>query len=491
MKKIFLSLLLALTMVSTFLTPVNVNAAPPWWDRFKDIVKADASGAVLGAQVTGTLGGAIGGAVIGSIAEGFNEDENSTGSGWTNDEYDSDESVGIHHNLAMNYIYEKGRLHRATSNSNLLSAKDLVITNEREERRFVTDLILEYLRVKDLYNEDTDRFLKEIDINVRKDYLEDGSSIVKSVDPFWEEIMRLINEGLNKSANNSTISVSDNFYANLEKALSILDKKVDYPHFLIEESAAFFLRASSVESGRELTSKVQDVLNFEKNRLEHNSIDMGNANHDILLAAIYADVLRASYDYRAYDFIENDFSKKSLPGLFEYIDHEDEGDSTEVNYSDDYQSDSKDVHDNQQDKVNEDLVHKQNIKNIVLTLDQPRALVGDISTTMDSPPIVENNRTLVPFSFIGEQIGANVKWHPDERKVSYIFGEKNVELWLGENIAKVDGEEVQLDEDLNVTPVIVNNRTLVPVRFISEALGFEVNWDPDNRQITIVANSNN
>jgi hypothetical protein len=63
-----------------------------------------------------------------------------------------------------------------------------------------------------------------------------------------------------------------------------------------------------------------------------------------------------------------------------------------------------------------------------------------------------------------------------------------IELWIGENIAKVNGEDVMLDEDPSIRPFIKNSRTVVPIRFISEALGFEVNWNEETKEITIQGN---
>jgi hypothetical protein len=113
---------------------------------------------------------------------------------------------------------------------------------------------------------------------------------------------------------------------------------------------------------------------------------------------------------------------------------------------------------------------------------------GNIQKILEVPPFIENNRTMVPFRFIGEELGAKIEWYPEERKVEYILDENVIELWIGENIAKVNGEDVMLDEDPSIRPFIKNSRTVVPIRFISEALGFEVNWNEETKEITIQGN---
>ncbi len=69
----------------------------------------------------------------------------------------------------------------------------------------------------------------------------------------------------------------------------------------------------------------------------------------------------------------------------------------------------------------------------------------------------------------------------------YTTGEKNILLSfkIGENTAIFNGEEVQIDENPAVVPFIENDRTLVPLRFVSEALGYTVEYDDQNNMITL------
>ena len=56
-----------------------------------------------------------------------------------------------------------------------------------------------------------------------------------------------------------------------------------------------------------------------------------------------------------------------------------------------------------------------------------------------------------------------------------------IKLKIGSKIAVVNGREVEMD----VAPLILENRTFVPVRFVSEVLGFQVNWNEKDREVTI------
>jgi len=108
------------------------------------------------------------------------------------------------------------------------------------------------------------------------------------------------------------------------------------------------------------------------------------------------------------------------------------------------------------------------------------------SKTFDTPPIIKNGRTLLPIRPLIESLNGVVSWSPSERKVTVNFGDKNIELWIGKPRARVNGDEVPIDADNpKVSPEIINGRTMLPVRFIGESLGFGVNWDENSKTVTI------
>ncbi|WP_422879851.1 copper amine oxidase N-terminal domain-containing protein [Neomoorella humiferrea] len=95
------------------------------------------------------------------------------------------------------------------------------------------------------------------------------------------------------------------------------------------------------------------------------------------------------------------------------------------------------------------------------------------------PLTVEQGRTLVPLRAIFEALGADVNWDAATQTVTGTKGATIVKLTIGSTIAYVSGQAVPLD----VPGKILNGRTLVPLRFISESLGAEVVYD--NSRITI------
>lgn len=95
-------------------------------------------------------------------------------------------------------------------------------------------------------------------------------------------------------------------------------------------------------------------------------------------------------------------------------------------------------------------------------------------------PYIENDFTLVPIRAIAEGLGLEVSWNGDEEKVT-ISGKVKISLVINSSAAEVDGESKELD----IPARIVNDRTFVPLRFISENMGAKVEWHEDTRLITI------
>jgi hypothetical protein len=65
--------------------------------------------------------------------------------------------------------------------------------------------------------------------------------------------------------------------------------------------------------------------------------------------------------------------------------------------------------------------------------------------------------------------------------------DKAIKLWIDNPIAEVNGEKIAIDpNNSNVKPIIINSRTYVPIRFVSENLGCNVSWDNTTRKVTII-----
>ena len=114
-------------------------------------------------------------------------------------------------------------------------------------------------------------------------------------------------------------------------------------------------------------------------------------------------------------------------------------------------------------------------------LSPPRVILNGKELEFEVPPIIENNRTMVPLRAIFESMGAKVEWNSSSYVVTASKEANQVILPLNSNTATVNGKVYYLE----VPAKIVNNRTLAPLRFVGEAFGAEVTWDNDTRCINI------
>jgi hypothetical protein len=98
----------------------------------------------------------------------------------------------------------------------------------------------------------------------------------------------------------------------------------------------------------------------------------------------------------------------------------------------------------------------------------------------DMPAFIEDDRTMVPFRAIFEGLGASVQWDDKTRTVTATRESLEIRLVI-DGSAYINGEMAPLD----VPAKIINNRTVVPLRFVSEALECNVTWDEINKTVVI------
>ncbi|SHI40021.1 Flagellum-specific peptidoglycan hydrolase FlgJ [Dethiosulfatibacter aminovorans DSM 17477] len=103
-----------------------------------------------------------------------------------------------------------------------------------------------------------------------------------------------------------------------------------------------------------------------------------------------------------------------------------------------------------------------------------------------SEPVIENDRTLVPIRFISDEIGAEVSWNSETRTVEVTRGDDNLRLMIDSKLIQYDrGIHYQISD---VAPRIINDRTYVPLRLVSNALGIGIEWDKDGRIVYVDSN---
>ncbi|NMM55430.1 copper amine oxidase N-terminal domain-containing protein [Paenibacillus aquistagni] len=103
----------------------------------------------------------------------------------------------------------------------------------------------------------------------------------------------------------------------------------------------------------------------------------------------------------------------------------------------------------------------------------------------DAKPYVDkNSRVMVPVRFVSEALGAKVDWDAKASKVTVKQDEKTIVLFIGKKEIDVNGKKDQMD----TVAVTSKQRTFVPLRFVSQALGAAVVWDSPVRTAYINTN---
>ena len=106
------------------------------------------------------------------------------------------------------------------------------------------------------------------------------------------------------------------------------------------------------------------------------------------------------------------------------------------------------------------------------------ATVNGEEVSLDVSAKIVNNRIMVPIRFIAENLGAFVDW---DKKNRVVMIDNRIFLPIGSKTAKVDGVSIGLD----APAMIENGRTLVPLRFVTESLGANVEWNEETRLATV------
>lgn len=103
------------------------------------------------------------------------------------------------------------------------------------------------------------------------------------------------------------------------------------------------------------------------------------------------------------------------------------------------------------------------------------------SVYLDSPPVVKEGRTYVPYRAIGEILGAEINYNQTIQTITANFNNKIITMTLGYDHYAVNNQVIQMDARPFISE---NNRTMVPIRFMADATGYKVRPVYDNRGLT-------
>lgn len=98
-------------------------------------------------------------------------------------------------------------------------------------------------------------------------------------------------------------------------------------------------------------------------------------------------------------------------------------------------------------------------------------------------PVIINSRTLLPIRFLSEKMGFAVSWENKTQKVTISKEDKKIEMFVGKDKVIIGGVSQKMTD--SVPPVIINNKTMVPIRFVVEQMGMDIEYDAKKNQVTL------
>lgn len=121
------------------------------------------------------------------------------------------------------------------------------------------------------------------------------------------------------------------------------------------------------------------------------------------------------------------------------------------------------------------VVEAKNTRVVRMTIDKLNTTINNDARLIDVPPTIKDSRTLVPLRFVGEALGADVEWVAATRTVTVELNGKKLSLVIG-----------QTGPGLDVPAQIIESRTMVPIRYVSEQMGAKVNWNGLTRVVEVI-----
>lgn len=131
------------------------------------------------------------------------------------------------------------------------------------------------------------------------------------------------------------------------------------------------------------------------------------------------------------------------------------------------------------------MLHQLKTPTIELKVGDPYMYVNGVKKKIDpekgaSPKIV-GGRTLLPIRAVIEEMGGKIEWNDQDKKVTIRVQDRTMEIWIGKRTAYNNMWYVEFD----VVPQIIDGRTMLPLRIISEQLGCDVQWEESTKKITL------
>ncbi len=125
--------------------------------------------------------------------------------------------------------------------------------------------------------------------------------------------------------------------------------------------------------------------------------------------------------------------------------------------------------------VYDGIVHKYGAEKVTLVVEDEEL------NNLPMPPVIFQNLTLVPAREVFEKLGAEVLWDSLNYEVTVNYNKNKLVLKINDKNALLNDNNISMD----LAAKIINNKTMIPLRFVSENLGFDVNWDSASRTASV------
>ena len=111
--------------------------------------------------------------------------------------------------------------------------------------------------------------------------------------------------------------------------------------------------------------------------------------------------------------------------------------------------------------------------------DNVKIMINQVAINANT--FIENGRVMIPLRVVTEELGCDVIWYAEKSQIVIRRPGIELQFTIGENVMQKNGSDISMD----VAPVIINDRTYVPLRTVQEALNDTVKWDNDTRTVYI------
>lgn len=112
-------------------------------------------------------------------------------------------------------------------------------------------------------------------------------------------------------------------------------------------------------------------------------------------------------------------------------------------------------------------------------------LVQGQAVETDQPAVIVDSRTMVPVRVVAETLGSKVDWDAETKTVTFEQDNMTAAMVVGDTKLTVVVDKVASEVAIDVPATIINKRTMVPIRFLSETFGCGVEWDAETKTVNV------